>query len=277
MSELPFTKYQSIGNSFVLIERQDLDLPELAKKVCNPKFGIGADGLLAVDLNSNPNSLRMFNPDGTEDFCGNGLRCTAYHARFNGIEPKSILHGGREIIIKFDPYDWIDVSLPPYSFEPQDVPLRNGEKEIFEREIVLDGNLYKISSVSTGSTHTVIFKEPTESEFLKVSSILENSELFPNRTSVMWAWQTSDKQLSIRIWERGAGETLGCGTGTAAVAACWFRMHQDAMAISVKNPGGESVASKGPNNSVIISAKASRLFTGTYLDMAGVSPQLIQL
>lgn len=277
MSGLPFHKYQSIGNTFVLIETQDGNLPELAKKMCHPKFGIGADGLLAVNLETNPISLRMFNSDGTEDFCGNGLRCTAFHARSRGKEPASILHGGREVAINIDKYDWIDVTLPPYSFEPKDVPLREGEDEIFQKEMTIAGRKLELSSVSTGSTHTVIFQNPSDEDFHEVSPILEHLEIFPTRTSVMWAWETGDKQLSIRIWERGVGETLGCGTGTAAVAACWFRTHKDAMAISVKNPGGESVASRGQGGSIVISAKAQKLFSGNYLEAEEFTPRLVQL
>ena len=277
MKRLPFHKYQSIGNTFVLIESQEGNLSEMAQKMCHTKFGIGADGFLVVNLKSNPISMRMFNSDGSEDFCGNGLRCTAYHARYRGKEPSSILHGGREVAIRFDKFDWIDVTLPPYSFAPKDVPLKDGEEEIFQKEIIVANRKMMISAVSTGSTHTVIFQEPSEEDFHEVSPIIEHMDIFPTRTSVIWAWETGDKQLSIRIWERGVGETLGCGTGTAAVAACWFITHKDAMAISVKNPGGESVASRGQGGSVVISAKAQKLFSGEYLQTEQFSPPLVQL
>jgi diaminopimelate epimerase len=264
-----FWKYESIGNDFVLLETQDAedqDLSKLSEALCDRHFGVGSDGLLIVDPSANPVSMRMFNPDGTEDFCGNGLRCAALHIKFehSAAESLVLLHGGQSIPIQFAAGDWIDVTLPQASFDPVQVPLAPGVGEVFERSLAVDGHSLTLSSLTTGSTHTVIFKDSavTEEEFQSVSPKLEMHEWFPNRTSVIWAWQTGAKALSIRIWERGVGETLGCGTGSAAVAACWFRKHSGSFAVEIRNPGGETVASKGLKGSIIMSARARLVYKG---------------
>lgn len=266
---MKFFKYESIGNDFVLLENSDAgsqNLSNLSKTLCNRHFGVGSDGLLVVDSSANPVTMRMFNPDGTEDFCGNGLRCAALHMKLEhkATESLTLLHGGQLIPIQFAVGGWIDVTLPQASFDPAQVPLALGVGEVFDRSLVVDGHPLTLSSLTTGSTHTVIFRESpvTDEEFQSMSPKLENHDWFPNRTSVIWAWQTGSKALSIRIWERGVGETLGCGTGSAAVAACWFRKHSGALAVEIRNPGGETVASKGLKGSIIVSARAKLVYKG---------------
>ncbi len=270
---MTFFKYESIGNDFVLIEATDAggsDLSHVAISLCDRKFGIGSDGLLVVDPTTDPITMRMFNPDGTEDFCGNGLRCAALHMKteHQSKERLQLLHGGMTIPIEFTASDWIDVTLPPPTFEPEGIPLSAGVGEVFERKLLVAGFDETLCSVNTGSTHTVIFRDSDvpEDEFLVVSPALENHEWFPKRTSVIWAWQTGAKSLAIRIWERGVGETHGCGTGSAAVAACWFRKHPNALAVEVKNPGGETAVAKGLHGSIVVSARARRVFKGSTIE-----------
>lgn len=276
MTRVPFEKYVSIGNDFVLVEArdvQDVDLPLFAQAVCDRHFGVGSDGLLVVERSEVQVGMRMFNPDGTEDFCGNGLRITALHALRNGWFDGSvpIQHKGKDVLVTPTKAGWLDVQLPRPNFDCKEVPARV-EGEIWEKELVVADERLVVSSVCTGTTHTVIFLDALVSEkrFQKVSPLLERHEWYPERTSVIWAWQTDDKQLTIRIWERGVGETLGCGTGSAAVAACWFRKHPGHLSLHVKNPGGDAIVAVGPSGSLVVSALASHLFRGvTCEELAG--------
>ncbi len=269
---MDFYKYESLGNDFILVEEVQVggrDLSALAKELCSRRWGIGSDGLLVLSTDASPYRLRMFNPDGSEDFCGNGLRCAGLHLWRNGLVDKEalLLHGGEQIPIRFDPAGWIDVTLPAPSFDPALVPLAEGVGEVFERELRVAGHLLRVSALTTGSTHCVIScsAPPDEMVFQRVSRELETHPWFPQRTSVIWAWETGAKQITIRIWERGVGETRGCGTGSAAVGACWFRKNPNLLAVGVVNPGGEAVVSKGPEGRLVVSAKARLVFSGNTL------------
>jgi diaminopimelate epimerase len=262
-----FTKYVSIGNDFVLIEGDvHEDHSEIAKRLCARNFGVGADGLLVVSMQDAGVELRMYNPDGTEDFCGNGLRCAALHARKTGWNGDSvpIHHMGRDVTVTFSMGGWIDVQIPAASFAPSDVPLADGIGEIFEKALDVGSEKVIATAVSTGSTHTILSCEgqPDDSVFQRVSPLLETHPFFPMRTSVIWAWFEKYNRIRIRIWERGVGETLGCGTGSAAVAAWLFRKNPNLVAAQVINPGGDCGVSLGPGGTLIVSAKAQAVYSG---------------
>lgn len=237
MTKLAFTKFQTIGNDFVTVHQSDvvgLDLPALAVQLCRRHFSIGADGLLVVQPDPRGLRLRMFNPDGTEDFCGNGLRCAGWLAHQSGWvgDTFEIEHGGRWIPATVRE-NGVSVILPPASFEPDLIPI-NGDPEQL---------LYGIqgTAVSTGSTHFVAFCDalPQDEEFFQTSPLIEHAAMFPERTSVMYTQVLSPRHLKLRIWERGAGETLGCGTGSVAAAVVWSRRSGETGEITVTNPGGD--------------------------------------
>lgn len=237
---IPFWKVEAVGNGFVLVHASDVvgvDLACLARSVCEPRFGVGADGLLVVSPDL---ALRMFNPDGTEDFCGNGLRCAAWHIVGQGWAEGSfvIRHHGIDVAACVHLDGMVEVTQLPASFDPLLVPLdlglHSGELWMEERW----GGL--ASSVSTGTTHTVILVEslPSDEVFFSLSPQIENDPLFPDRTSVMWTQVVEPGRLKLRIWERGAGATQGCGTGSSAAAVVYARSTGHRGRIEVENPGG---------------------------------------
>jgi diaminopimelate epimerase len=274
---LKFAKYQSVGNDFVIVAASDLgatDPTNLAKAMCDRKFGIGADGLLIVDPSAAPPTMRMFNPDGTEDFCGNGLRCAALYLSDRKLASgdSMLQHRGQLVGTEFDAQGWIDITLAESSFDPTKVPLSADAGEVFDRELRAGEWTFRASSVTTGSTHTILFlRSPVEEAvFSAASPCIEHHEWFPERTSVIWVWPSGADasggrpSFDVRIWERGVGETLGCGTGVAAVAACWFRLHPNQRVIVVRSRGGETIVARGTNTSLIVSAKAKRVYEGTW-------------
>ena len=253
-----FTKMQGVGNDFVVVDAAVLppmvSLPALALQTCDRNFGIGADGLLVVTQNAEDAAfrMRMFNPDGTEDMCGNGLRCVSLWAyRAGWLLDKKAFHvavkdGFRDVRLLQGSDDGrsavfgVDMGRPHLHSEqiPFDVP---ATAQIVEYPLTVGQETYPITAVNTGSTHTVIFGEaPDEATFERVSPQIEHHPLFPERTSVLWATPQGDHTIAVRIWERGAGETLGCGTGACAVgvAAVLNGLSQAGIPLDIVSKGG---------------------------------------
>lgn len=280
MTRVPFLKVESVGNDFVLFETAELEAagigseryPELAQLASPRRFGIGSDGILVLDVRTSPLDLLMFNPDGSPDFCGNGLRCAARFAvAHRGIaSPFVIRHLGRDVPTDVCGDDGtICTHLGAASFAPADVPLAGTTDtagELFDAPLEVAGETLIVSALSTGSTHTILFVDalPDDDTFLRLGPALENHPLFPERTSAIWAMPVGEDELKIRIWERGAGETLGCGTGSSAAAIAWLRRHGRGGTVAVHNPGGTLHISldrwDGP---ITVRGQASVLFTGT--------------
>lgn len=250
MPKIHFWKVQSIGNDFVLIHHGDLpeaQLSAFAEATSARRFGIGSDGLLVVGKGSDGVlDLRMFNPDGTEDFCGNGIRCAFDHAiRLGWVDPSSMAmrHFGQEItgVAQEQEGRWrIEYQLPPASYRPGDIPTST-QRELFDTEVLtLDGTPYRGSVLSTGTAHTIlpVDRLPEDDHFFDVSPRIEHHPLFPERTSVIWVQEQEQNVLRLRIWERGASETLGCGTGSAAAAVDYLRRKSATGSVTVINPGG---------------------------------------
>lgn len=296
---IPFWKLQSIGNDFPLVhlddladllargavdravpgEREaaecfvapdagatDLDglLMRLAVAMADRRFGVGGDGLLAASkMGDGRILLRMFNPDGTEDFCGNGLRCAAVHAHARGWvgDTFTIEHLGREVPVRIGGGE-VTTRLGGASYAPAEVPVQG--EELF-RAPLPGGRMG--SSLTTGSTHTVVWIDelPDDAAFFSESPLLEHHGLFPDRTSVMWTQEVAKDHLRLRIWERGVGETLGCGTGSTAAAVDYLRGEGRAGRVRVDNPGGTVFVSWDPLANVTeIEGVAEAVYEGEY-------------
>ncbi|HWA84330.1 MAG TPA: diaminopimelate epimerase [Fimbriimonadaceae bacterium] len=241
---------ESVGNDFVLVHLDDLPADEeflvsLAVKTSDRHFGIGSDGLLAVrPAGRNAILLRMFNPDGTEDFCGNGLRCAIAHALGEGwLEPGGFVveHFGKRIEGSVDADGGLFYRFEPASYDPAAIPTA-APGELFDTELFeIEGKAYRGSVLSTGTAHTIlpVSELPGDDEFFRVSPAIETHPLFPERTSVMWVKEEAGSKLRLRIWERGAGETWGCGSGSAAAAVDYLRRKRlKEECVQVANPGG---------------------------------------
>ena len=241
-STIPFVKMQGIGNDFVVFdalshpELSALDFPAIAQAACDRHRGIGADGLLLLDAASSEGCalrMRMWNPDGSEDMCGNGLRCVARLAHARGHAPASFrvqtLAGPRQAHVD---ERFVRVEMGAPRWEAAQIPLDASRIKGTPQSYFLDldgapgGKVGPLCSVSTGSTHTVFFTdaEATHKYFEAWSSRLEVHPVFPERSSILWAQVLGPNELSVRIWERGVGETLACGTGACAVAVAAMRL-----------------------------------------------------
>jgi diaminopimelate epimerase len=279
---LPFWKVEGIGNDFVLVHLEDVerlrgDLPvdeilkNLAIKICQRRFSIGSDGLLAVRMEGQTILYRMFNPDGTEDFCGNGLRCVARHAHNQGWVGNEFVIRHRDLLVPTQiKGNLISTEIGTASYDPAKIPVRfvKSPEQTFGRLPIWQGLGLSVggSALTTGSTHVVIMGEGTivnDELFIMASPEIENDPQFPERTSVIWAEIVAPEKLKIRIWERGAGETQGCGTGSAAAAIEYMRRQNLSGTIQVQNPGGiVKVTAASWNSPITVSGEAIEIFSG---------------
>jgi diaminopimelate epimerase len=273
---IPFWKYESVGNDFPILSLAELppspDLNRLAIKMCDRRFGIGGDGLLTLEqVEADRLNLRMFNPDGTEDFCGNGIRCAARYASDLGWVGESfeIRHLGRTVPVRIQG-DLIVTEIGKASYRPADVPLRPGFKELFQTPIYWsETETIQGSALTTGSTHVILPVEslPSTEELERLGPLIEHFELYPARTSVIWTKVVSRNHLKIRIWERGVGETLGCGTGSSAAAMDYLRAERRGGEVKVDNPGGSvRVSAAAWEAAITIFGEAQAVFSGRFLD-----------
>ena len=290
---IPFTKMQAIGNDFVVVTVSDaagraLDL--LAISTCDRKFGIGADGLLVIGPaeGSAAFHFRMFNPDGTEDMCGNGLRCACLFGIRQGlvdrapstfkISSKDGIHKCRVLTVSDDLREStseIDMGQP--HFDPAEIPYSGPTigSTALGVEVKIQNDTYILNAVNTGSTHSVLFRdaEPPDHVFTEVSALLENHPDFPERTSVLWAWPDGPRGYRVRIWERGADETLGCGTGGAAVAATALATNRIAFGdpLTVTSKGGTLTLDwPSAESTMLMRGPASFVYRGRWLDLPHV-------
>lgn len=269
MSGLRFWKTQTIGNDFVLVHAEDIELlglterlNEVAREVCERRFGVGSDGLLIVSRAKDGLQLRMFNPDGTEDFCGNGLRCSALHAARQGWVKgeHSIEHFGRIVAAEAFADGLVRTAIGPAVYDPEMVPQSSTEPLIDQDVCGFVG-----SALNAGTTHFVTFVDalPDDRLIESIGPRIEHDPLFPARTSVVFVQETGERTLAIRIWERGVGETLGCGTGSSAAAAEWMRRHGEAGEVTVENPGGTlAVSAQTIGGSLVTASRPVEVFSG---------------
>jgi diaminopimelate epimerase len=269
---LLFTKMQGAGNDFIVVQGAEHDGSRLAPALCDRHFGIGADGLLvALPSEKAAVRMRMFNPDGTEDECGNGLRCLALYALRRGLvdTPEftvETLCGIRSVRVE----DWpgpkatVTTDLGRASLEAADVPARFPGRAIGV-PLEVGGETLTVHSLSTGTAHTVIFETPDEARFQRLSPLIEHHPAFPERTSVLWTEVRSRDRARVRIWERGAGETLACGTGAAAVAVAAFVSGRTDPRVQVTSAGGTLTVDVSDSLDLRLTGPAAFVFEGAVL------------
>ncbi len=232
MVEITFWKMHGLGNDYIVIDNRDGLLQEnefskIAKKMCLRRYSIGADGLLLIlDSNSADTKMRIFNADGSEaEMCGNGIRCFVKYCYENELLNTKIIRvetiaGVKEAIldVKNDVVKSVKVNLGKPSLLRHDIPMRGVDKCINE-EITAGPQKYKITCLSIGNPHCVLFvNDVNVFPVLDVGPKIENHHLFFNRTNVEFVQILNRNEIKARVWERGCGETLACGTGACASA-----------------------------------------------------------
>lgn len=236
---LKFTKMQGIGNDYVYVDviHQKIDNPsELAKKISDRHFGIGSDGLILIDKSSCADfKMTIYNPDGSEaEMCGNGIRCVAKFVYDKGFTDKTkinieTLAGVKTVYLTLDngKVSLVKVDMGEPILAALNIPVIN-----YNEEKSSDGTLFvktkvndfkgELTCVSMGNPHAICFVDDVSKiDIEKNGLIVENADNFPNRTNVEFIDIVDNKEINMRVWERGVGETLACGTGAcASVVAC---------------------------------------------------------
>jgi diaminopimelate epimerase len=288
-----FTKVQGAGNDFILVETKDIecDLPQMARTMCDRHFGIGADGLLLLLASDIADfRMRMFNPDGFEaEACGNGLRCLAKYIIDRGLQAgkfKEALTLQNQILIetmagirmvklnKIGESIKIQVGMGTPKFGAGDIPvvIESGEgnlvdiKPMLSNSVVIDGKELRLNFVSMGNPHAVYFWQKPVADFplSQVGPKVEHLAIFPNRVNFEVANVVSRQQIETRVWERGAGETLACGTGACAVAVAAQLYGYTDNEVDIKLPGGILQAEWDKAGEVFLSGPAEVVFTGEW-------------
>lgn len=268
------------GNDFVVLDAIRSPLPDdfnfdvAARHLCQRHFHLGGDGLLLLEKSPTADArMRMWNPDGTEDMCGNGLRCVAWLAYQRRHLTEKVftvktLAGLRQCEIRDSGVVRIQMGKPEFAFDriPM-LPLHGQERAIDYSLFVGDQTIPHVTSLSTGSTHTVIFVDelPDDAVFERLSPQIENHPWFPERTTVLWTRVENPSLAQVRIWERGVGETLACGTGASAVGVAARITGRASGAIQVQSKGGVLEIELDDSGEIRMTGPARIVFEGQAL------------
>ena len=269
---LSFIKMEALGNDCIVIDglrTRFQESPRFVRKLCHRQFGIGADQLLLLTKSRKADfKMRVFNADGSEaEMCGNGIRCAALYIRNNKYSKKKdlvieTLAGLRKVYLHTKA---IEVNLGEPILKGKDIPA-NLSGRIINRPLKVDTKEFRITCLSLGNPHCVIFVESVDTfPVERFGPLLENHHLFPRRVNVSFASLVGPDTIKVRVWERGAGETLACGTGAGAVVVASVLNGYTSRKAKIQLPGGDlEVHWDKESNSVSISGPAEEVFEGSY-------------
>ena len=252
---MKFTKMQGLGNDYVYvncIEKRIEHPSETARFVSDRHFGIGSDGLILICPSEKADfEMEMYNADGSRgEMCGNGIRCVAKYVYDYGLTNKKQISvetlGGikhLELTVANGRVSLVEVDMGTPKLLPEEIPIlpvTQGQKQIVNEPILVGGKEYRMTGVSMGNPHIVVYVEDVKSlQIEKVGPLFENHERFPNRINTEFARVTDRHTVEMRVWERGSGETLACGTGACAVAAASILNGMTEDQVTVKLIGGD--------------------------------------
>ncbi len=230
--QLRFTKMQGCGNDYIYISTFDQKIKEyadLVKRLSERHFGIGGDGVIFVCPSETADAqMRMFNEDGSEGkMCGNGIRCVAKFLYDEKIVSKDTviidtLSGKKEVKLQFEGKKVIgaSVDMGKANFDPCQIPVLVDKNRVVGYPMNISGQNYAVTCVSIGNPHCVLFVEhPDSLDLPSIGPAFETNELFPERINTEFVKVWNKNHLQLRVWERGSGETLACGTGACAAVA----------------------------------------------------------
>lgn len=270
-----FIKSQSIGNDFIIFEDLNNELhftKEEIARLCDRHFGIGADGLMIARPSQKADfTMLFFNPDGSQaEMCGNGIRCFAKYLYDDCLTNKTkilieTLAGIREVSLSIDNDKAMEatVDMGEPVFKPSEIPVKLEGDEIINQSLEIEEERVKITCVSMGNPHCVIFVEEVVSAPVKtLGPLIENSAFFPKRTNVEFVQVINRNEIKMRVWERGAGETLACGTGACAAVVGGVKNELTERSVRVYLPGGNLNIKWLETNHVIMTGSAEEIFRG---------------
>ena len=277
-TEIEFTKMHGCGNDYIYIncfDAQVNNLPELSMMLCDRRKYIGGDGIITIEKSQVADAkMRIFNKDGSEGkMCGNGIRCVAKYLYDNkicnnmnnikietlsGVKYLDILENNKnESVVK--------VNMGQASLNPKDIPVLINKEKIVDELITIDDNKFYITCVSVGNPHCVIFVDEVCSiDLNKIAPKLSSNIIFPEGINIEFVSIIDKNNISMRVWERGSGETLSCGSGSCAsvVAAVENNYCDRNTDITVHLRGGSLKINYDENSVVYMTGNATKVFEG---------------
>ena len=283
--KLNFTKMEGLGNDYVYVNcfKENIENPsELSIKVSDRHFGIGSDGLILIKPSDKADfTMEMYNADGSQsEMCGNGIRCVGKYVYDYGLTDKTdvaieTLAGIKYLNLKVEKksaddrgrVSMVTVNMGAPIFESEKVPVKISEKldKVVDYPVTVDGKTYNVTCVSMGNPHSVAYVDDVDTFPLEeIGPKFENHEMFPNRVNAEFVQIVSPTYAKMRVWERGSGETLACGTGTCATVVASILNGKTEDEVTVKLLGGELIIRwDREENLVYMTGPAKVVFDGT--------------
>ena len=278
---MKFTKMHGCGNDYIYVngfaEHIDADRkPELVRRLSDRHFGIGGDGVIFINPGKSAAfEMEMYNADGTRaQMCGNGIRCVAKYIYDHGLTDQTdiaIESFGRVKYLELTPgsddkVSTVRVNMGEPVLRAAEIPVISDNEQVVSEAIEVDGKVYEMTCVSMGNPHAVVFIDDADIKDLDIEAVgpyFENHARFPERTNTEFVRIIDRNNVQMRVWERGTGETLACGTGCCATAvACVLNGLTDTK-VNVSVPGGEILCEwDRQDNLVYMTGPAATVFDG---------------
>ena len=275
---MKFTKMQGIGNDYIYVncfEEQVVNPEQLSVRLSDRRFGIGGDGLILIMPSQIADfKMRIFNADGSEAMmCGNGTRCIGKYVYEHGLTNKTHITLETNSGIKYlelhctgDQVTSVTVDMGKAILTPREIPVESDSQEPFVAKPVQVGDrLERLTCVSVGNPHAIVFCDRVEDlDLEKLGPLFEHHAIFPDRVNTEFVRVIDDHTLQLRVWERGSGETLACGTGACAttVAAVLNGYCPQGEPILVKLRGGDLTITYQADGTVMMTGPAEEVFQG---------------
>ena len=273
---MKFTKMHGIGNDYVYVNcfKETVEHPsEMAIKVSDRHFGIGSDGLILIKPSEVADGkMEMYNADGSQGaMCGNGIRCVAKYMYDYGITDKTSISVETksgikylDLTIKDGKVDTVKVDMGTPILKAVDIPVRSEKEQVIDEPVMVDGKEWEITCVSMGNPHAITYIDDVKNlEIEKIGPKFENHEIFPDRANTEFVRVIDRNTVEMRVWERGSGETLACGTGACAVAVSSILNGLTEEEVTVKLLGGDlKIFWDRTENKVYMTGSATTVFDG---------------
>ena len=273
---MKFTKMQGLGNDYVYVncmEQMVEDAAETARRVSDRHFGIGSDGLILICPSDKADfEMEMYNADGSRgEMCGNGIRCVGKYVYDYRLTDKTFLSvetlgGIKHLFLEVEDgkVSLVKVDMGPAILEPEKIPVTAEGSRVVDEPLCVDGKTFRMTCVSMGNPHAVIYVDDVQGMDLeKTGPSFENHERFPNRINTEFAHVLDRNTVEMRVWERGSGETLACGTGACAVAVASILNGYTEDQVTVRLLGGDlKIEWDREANKVYMTGPAEVVFDG---------------
>lgn len=275
---MKFTKMHGCGNDYVYVDgsKEHIskeDKPEIVRRLSDRHFGIGGDGVIFINPSEEADfEMEMYNADGTRaEMCGNGIRCVAKYVYDKGLTDQkkiSIISAGKIkhlcLTVQDKKVVLVKVNMGAPELLAVNVPVKSEKEQVIDEPITVQGKEYRMTCVSMGNPHAVVFMDDVENlEIEKIGPYFENHECFPNRTNTEFVKVIDENTVQMRVWERGTGETLACGTGACATVVACILNGLTKEQVTVKLLGGDlEIFWDRKENLVYMTGPASHVFDG---------------